>query len=162
MKLFFNLIMIFFIWLGCESYSQVKIQNDSLLNKPVKHSYKKIGLAFGTPGDLNIIFGVSNMNICMGLSAGMNGVQIGAGFTAFSEKYFELNLLLNLSYLKINQNETYKNSFLTSNNIYACFGPILEFNFYGIHTQLGIGFGLEQIPSPPLFFQIGYAYRWGK
>jgi len=165
MKLFFKFFMIILIGYSVESYSQSKIQNDSLLNKPVKHSYKKIGLAYGTPGDINIVFGASNQEFCIDISAGMNGLQFGGGITFLSEKNIELNLLLNISYLKIEEEKKMNYSFnLMSNSKkgHLCLGPILECNLYGFHSQFGIGFGLEQIPSPPIFFQIGYAYRWGK
>jgi hypothetical protein len=93
----------------------------------------------------------------------MNGIQFGGGISFLSEKNIELNLLLNVSYIKIEEKVNYSfNGMYNSKKGYLCLGPTLEFNLYGIHSQLGIGFGLEQIPSPPIFFQIGYAYRWGK
>ena len=157
---------------GNETYSQTTSTNVNELAHPKKIVYKKLGLAWGTLGITNFVFGVNNQDYCFGFSAGLKGAQIGAGITALSKKNLELNLLLNVSYVEItkpdwnNQKPKTDIEFVCSYpenvDMYFCFGPVVEFNLYGFHTQFGIGFGMEQIPSPPLFIQIGYAYRWGK
>jgi hypothetical protein len=157
---------------GYETYSQTINTNVNELARPKNIVYKKVGLAYGTLGVSSFVFGVNNQDYCFGVSFGFLGAQIGAGITALSKKNIELNLLLNISFVEITKpnwnNQKPKTDIETicqypeDVDMYFCFGPVVEFNLYGFHTQFGIGFGMEQIPSPPLFIQIGYAYRWGK
>jgi hypothetical protein len=175
MKIQKMLIIIFLLVItgsGYETYSQTVKTNVNELARPKNIVYKKVGLAYGTLGVSSFVFGVNNQDYCFGVSFGFLGAQVGAGISALSKKNIELNLLLNISYVGIADNKSYYHNsrngieYICDDcrkvDLYFCFGPVVEFNLYGFHTQFGIGFGLELIPSPPLFFQVGYTYRWGK
>jgi hypothetical protein len=117
-------------------------------------NYKKIGLALGTPGGLNFVYGYSNRNLCFHFSVGvgdrMHGIQIGPGFDIFSNKNFEINLLVNFLYINIKDRE------------FRCIAILPDINIYGFHLQFGAGFGNGDWKSPQNLFQIGYVYRYGK
>ena len=153
------------------AYSQTISTNVNKLAHPEKVVYKKLGLAWGTLGITNLVFGINNQDYCLGFSIGFLGVQTGAGISVISQENIELNLLLNASYIGIakknrkisttqNRNDLISDDY-EEVDLYFCFGPSVEFNLYGFHTQFGLGLGLEPVPSPPVFIQIGYTYRWG-
>ncbi|MDT3738284.1 MAG: hypothetical protein RO257_02150 [Candidatus Kapabacteria bacterium] len=118
-----------------------------------KKNYKKIGLAYGTPGGINLIYGYSNRFLCFNLSSGLwddsYGFQLGAGVDLFSNKNIEINLMF--IYGRTHRYDT-------SELIYYGVGP--DLNIYGFHLQGGFAFRENPHITKDGFLQIGYAYRF--
>ncbi len=125
--------------------------------KPPKFiEYKKIGLAVGTPGGIDIIYGSNNQKSCFGLSAGFTGFQIGGGISAVSEDNFELNFHINASYMKFKSQ-----GIPIMTDYFWGFGPMVEFYIAGFHAQFGKWFWASGNVELPWFWQVGIVYRYG-
>ena len=142
-----------------------KIQySDSEKTEDISKGFKKFGIAFGTPGTLGFIFASNNGNRCIGMSGGFSGIQLNFGVNVLIESSMELNLLLNISYMKgfYNQNrndEYYSHKMDDSYSI--SMGPIFEFYFYGFHAQLGTAILSTYQKGLPYYIQVGFVKRFG-
>jgi len=144
-----------------KSIIRQKNQNTSISNIPSeylpsnKSEYQKLGLNFGTPAGINIIYGITSPKLGFHLSGGyweenVYGFQIGPSLNLGMNENSELNLVVTYGILKIKSVE------------FNSFNVLLDANIYGLHFEFGFGLGDGNVRSPQLLFQIGYAFRWAK
>ncbi|MDT3739917.1 MAG: hypothetical protein RO257_10510 [Candidatus Kapabacteria bacterium] len=124
----------------------------------ISKGFKKIGLAVGTPGGINIVFGSNNSKACFGISAGLTGVQLNFGANVFHKASFEFNILFNISYMQYQYKE---GPYYTKNKFGIAFGPLLELYLYGFHAHVGEAVWLDNSSKIPLYLQVGIVHRYG-
>ncbi len=128
---------------------------------PADSGYFQLGVAIGTPGRYNIMFGYQfrprlNLRVQCGID-GMNyGAQLDAGYNLGRTNHFEHNVSIAVGYSQECFFEDYPEEEI---HVWRYTGIHYNLIFFGFHIDLGLSVGSGGYKSPQPIFQAGYVFR---